>query len=409
MSPSSSESIEATHQTQIDNDLTRVTLWCLPAQTNDRWLNEGWNHIILPHCSGQIWIETEDGEWSSLDFSAGQALYHPFERARRLYNRGFETLHFTVTEIKIQPFSEAESRAKEETLTQFFEASPLALVLTGLEGIILRANQRAQEVFGMTAQDMNKSNFADFHLNPDDRLSLISTLQADGFINGFETDLKNKQNKEFTVLLSSRMMDYDGQPCFLTGIADISELKRLQTELIRLASTDALTHSYNRRAFMNRAEQEFSRARRYHHPLSVLMLDADHFKRVNDVYGHRFGDMLLQHLVKSCQSCLRQSDLVGRVGGEEFAILLPEAPLDRAQEVAERLRKFIMESEVKNQQGVCASYTVSIGAASLSDANDNFEELLHCADIALYQAKEQGRNRVVSIDQNDSCCPAAED
>jgi diguanylate cyclase (GGDEF)-like protein len=169
--------------------------------------------------------------------------------------------------------------------------------------------------------------------------------------------------------------------------------RRVAALLERQAHTDELTGLANRLRFFEMAEAELARARRYDAALSVLMLDIDHFKEVNDVHGHRAGDRVLQQLARTCLEVLRNVDVVGRVGGEEFAILLPETALEGAVEVAERLREAVACAEVTRAEGVPLRITVSIGVAVLAGAA-NLDTLMSRSDAALYDAKHQGRNRV---------------
>lgn len=170
--------------------------------------------------------------------------------------------------------------------------------------------------------------------------------------------------------------------------------RSLQEELERQALTDPLTELPNRRHFMDAAAQELARTARYGGTLAVLMLDVDHFKKVNDTYGHKVGDLVLQQLAKTCRSTLREIDIVARLGGEEFAVLLPNTDPGAALEVAERLRLALAETKVPLEQGLPVRFTVSVGISSLADPATNIDTLLNLADHALYDAKHQGRNRV---------------
>jgi diguanylate cyclase (GGDEF)-like protein len=170
----------------------------------------------------------------------------------------------------------------------------------------------------------------------------------------------------------------------------------LEAELERRATTDVLTGVANRRHFTETAEREINRARRYGNKLSVLMLDIDHFKKVNDTYGHAVGDEVLKILPGVVQPLLRKLDFMGRLGGEEFAVVLVETDGDGAAVVAERLRKGLQAVEVR-ALGVHLHFTVSIGCTEVR-VNEQAEDLkraLERADEALYKAKESGRNRVV--------------
>ena len=141
-------------------------------------------------------------------------------------------------------------------------------------------------------------------------------------------------------------------------------------------------------------EQELSRTIRYGGELSLLMLDIDYFKNVNDMHGHHVGDLVLQRLGDVCRETLRDIDTVGRIGGEEFAVLLPQTSNEQASEAAERLRAVISSSETLPEQGLPVHFTVSIGVTTLVDKSTNLDRLLSEADKALYEAKEQGRNKV---------------
>ncbi|HET7651290.1 MAG TPA: diguanylate cyclase, partial [Gammaproteobacteria bacterium] len=170
-------------------------------------------------------------------------------------------------------------------------------------------------------------------------------------------------------------------------------------ELENLATTDSLTRLHNRRHFLERAEAEFERSRRYQRPLSIFLLDADHFKQINDSYGHETGDQVLRLLASICRQNLRQLDVIGRYGGEEFVVFLPETSMAKAMEVAERLRAGVEEISLDGPGGTI-KVTVSIGVATATSQTDSIAALINDADRALYEAKRGGRNRVV-LSRND--------
>jgi diguanylate cyclase (GGDEF)-like protein len=180
------------------------------------------------------------------------------------------------------------------------------------------------------------------------------------------------------------------------------ENARLFSQVQLLAVTDTLTGLYNRRYFFEFAVQEFERSRRYARPLSVLMLDIDHFKKVNDTYGHLVGDRLLSELAKQCKSTLRDADVMARYGGEEFVVLLPETPARLALLAAERLWKAIAGVQL-DVEGQTVSVSVSLGVAELDSGCPNLEALLGRADQALYRAKIAGRGQILMWSEPEGC------
>ena len=178
---------------------------------------------------------------------------------------------------------------------------------------------------------------------------------------------------------------------------EIEQRKKIQEELERIVILDPLTGLFNRRHFFNVAFTEFKKAHRYNRPLSVILLDADHFKNVNDSYGHAVGDRVLIHLSQIMKKCLRVVDILARYGGEEFIILLPETNLPHTMHAAERIREQVENTPLFLEDGQ-VHLTVSLGISDIQSCpNDcSFDHLLVNADRALYMAKNTGRNRIVS-------------
>jgi len=183
----------------------------------------------------------------------------------------------------------------------------------------------------------------------------------------------------------------------LLTYGDVSELTRQADALEQLAAVDGMTGLNNRRNFLLLAESEWSRFKRYGQPLALLMIDIDLFKSVNDTYGHDAGDEVIKAVAEILQSHKRASDIAGRLGGEEFALILPEATLDRAASAAERLRQLVAD-RVVIADGRAISVTISIGVSVCHADTSGIDELLKQADVALYQAKLSGRNRVCRFD-----------
>jgi diguanylate cyclase (GGDEF)-like protein len=175
---------------------------------------------------------------------------------------------------------------------------------------------------------------------------------------------------------------------------EIEQRKILEDELRRLATLDMLTGALTRRRFLELFDQELARRARTASPLCVLMIDLDHFKSINDRFGHGTGDLALSHFSAVCKSCLRSTDHLGRMGGEEFAALLPETNIEDAHVVAERMRRSIAAAKITLDDDQHLTVTVSIGVAECYGYQQP-EAILAAADRALYQAKNSGRNRVV--------------
>ncbi|MFC2991287.1 GGDEF domain-containing protein [Halomonas tibetensis] len=175
----------------------------------------------------------------------------------------------------------------------------------------------------------------------------------------------------------------------------LAKLEVANTRLTHQAATDWLTGVANRRQFMKQAKEELARAKRYDIPLSLLCLDLDHFKVVNDVHGHQVGDQVLKHVTSTMENNLRPQDLLARVGGEEFQVLLPDSDIHQASEIAERIRASLHELEIRLHDKV-VKVTVSLGCAQRGQDGEDIDSLMRIGDQRLYEAKALGRNRVVT-------------
>ncbi len=178
------------------------------------------------------------------------------------------------------------------------------------------------------------------------------------------------------------------------AVQDVTEVVMYEQQLLEMNTKDGLTGAYNRRFLETQLCKEMERAKRYKRPISVLMLDIDHFKKVNDTYGHQCGDLVLKTISSVVQSCIRKTDFFARYGGEEFCCILPETKPESAVILAERIRKGISKKVVKCKKEPI-KVTVSLGVAGATEIIDSPDRLLKKADDALYKAKETGRNRVV--------------
>jgi len=193
---------------------------------------------------------------------------------------------------------------------------------------------------------------------------------------------------------------------WMLNYGNVSDLVHTADELAELAKTDGLTGAYNRRYFFAKLEEEWSGYQRYGRPLSVLIVDLDKFKSVNDVFGHEAGDHVIKRVAALCLMAKRDSDTFARLGGEEFGILLPETNLDEACHIAERVRTMISAEQWSSVPGVTKA-TASIGAAEANSLMNSPADLIRKADKALYAAKRAGRNRVAVIEREGNRAASA--
>ena len=245
--------------------------------------------------------------------------------------------------------------------------------------------------------------------------SLTDIFQCQGDINFNSVKFEAYLTEHRTFTRELQIMKEDGQNIWLcvTGqsidkavpadltkgvvwiVEDISARKVAEEKLIKLATIDELTHLNNRRSFMDLGEKECRRSHREGYKVALFMLDIDYFKAVNDTYGHAVGDRTLKCFAEISTNMFRPSDIIGRIGGEEFVVLLPDISVVAAEKAAERFRMEINKHFVASEQGL-PEITVSIGVAFLKNY-ESLDSVLLRADEALYAAKNQGRNKVVVI------------
>lgn len=301
----------------------------------------------------------------------------------------------TFRDITRRIEAEKVLRESEKQYRAFFENNHAIMLLTDPKSEqIIDANPAAGDFYGYPLEVMRTMN-----------LSQINALGQDEMFNEMRRSL-DEGRSYFIVrhrLANGALRDvevYSG-PIMVQGaqrlysvIHDVTKRIELEQEMKLLATTDPLTGASNRHQFFSLGGVEVQRAKRYDLPLTVIMLDIDYFKSINDTYGHAAGDQVLKTLSGAVSSLLREPDIFGRLGGEEFAVILPQTGADEGAEVAERLRAALasLAVEVGDQT---VSFTVSMGVTRISAADQTVEELLNRADEALYKAKRMGRNRVV--------------
>ncbi|MES2013409.1 MAG: PAS domain S-box protein [Pseudomonadota bacterium] len=305
--------------------------------------------------------------------------------------------HADVTEQKLAEMDLRIAAAAFETQDGMF--------VTDVGGIILRVNQAYTAITGYTAADAVGKNpriLKSGRHGSEFYASMWKSLASTGLWSG-EVWNKRKSGEiypEYQTITAVKSAD-GVTTHYVASFADITERIRLQEELKNRAEKDFLTGLTNRRHFLELAEAELVRAQRYGNPLSMLMMDIDFFKCINDTYGHKAGDLVLQKLATVCKEVLREIDIVGRLGGEEFSVLLPETGMLRAVEVADRLRQALENAKVfisgaDHEADVQLHFTVSVGVAAMLNIDATVDSMLQQADVALYQAKNSGRNKVIA-------------
>lgn len=290
---------------------------------------------------------------------------------------------------------ENELRRSEERFRSMVEMAPFPLLVTeGAAGTILYANPRATELFAVSSETLIGSDIAKYYRNQAQRAALLDEIAKNGRTLDKEVQLYTAHGKTCWVLLSAVKVNWFGREALMTAINDITDRKDMEEALRRLATVDYLTGIWNRRYFMDQGYKEFERFLRYKSPFSVMIFDLDHFKAINDKYGHNMGDRVLEGVARIVATELRVVDVFGRYGGEEFAILLPEIAVREAAEVAERLRQTIEKCQYPLENAKTLTVTASFGISEAAGSDRTFEEILTRADDALYKAKESGRNRL---------------
>jgi diguanylate cyclase (GGDEF)-like protein/PAS domain S-box-containing protein len=293
--------------------------------------------------------------------------------------------------------AEARVRHSEDNLRKLFEVSPVSLVLTSAaRKQVILANRRTSELFEVDPEKMVGQRPMDYYVHSEDRERFLARVQEEGHVENFEAVLRTATGRVFPALLSAQRLHFDGEPAFVVSALDISAQKAVEEQLRELATRDPLTDCINRRQFLEIAAKELERADRYGNLVSIAMIDADHFKDINDSYGHATGDGVLRTIADRCRSVLRKTDVFGRFGGEEFVVLFVETRLAEAQRVAERLLTKVAEP-MSASDGTPVSVTISAGVVERRPG-ETLDSVLKVADEALYQAKREGRNRVVTSD-----------
>lgn len=282
------------------------------------------------------------------------------------------------------------------------------MILDARDGTVLECNPVAAQLLGYPPQEVRGRLARQWLARPEyaDRiLSDPGGIGPDGQL--IDTELRRSDGLTFPVEIAVSQARWSSSSFLLLRLRDITQRKATEDEMRRLATLDGLTGVLNRRAWTEAVNRQLEQARRYRHPVCLLMIDADHFKRINDLHGHAAGDAVLKALTATVTGQLRQADLLGRLGGEEFGILLPETDAEGLQRMGQRLLQAVRDCRVQHESHIM-QFTVSIGATlGLEHGPDELETLLKQADDALYRAKHDGRDRIVLAGAALSCPPAS--
>ncbi len=300
----------------------------------------------------------------------------------------------------IEQLAEHSLNKKNSELATIIESTADSILVVGYERKVIYVNTRFCEMWEI-GQDLLVNASYDTFLNTameklEDTEIFFKKMHDLFPSDKNETYVLNFKDGRVVEVFTCPLLEETEITGRLWSFRDVTDRKKAEDKLRHMATTDDLTGLGNRRHFMQAAEYEAERSLRYKQVFSLLMLDIDHFKRVNDAYGHAVGDEALKHLAVVIKKLLRRVEIPGRLGGEEFGIILPNTGRAEALIVAERLRSYIENNPVRVGENVIF-FTVSIGLTDNSTGEKNVDEMLKDADKALYEAKAASRNRIVAV------------
>ena len=310
---------------------------------------------------------------------------------------------FDFSSGEIPDFSHVEIPVSEyalETYKAAVDHAPAAIMITNNRGRIEYVNEAFLKTSGYSRREIlgrSPAMFGAGHTRSEVYADLWQTILSGRVWRGEVCNRRKSGEEYWENMAISPLRDRFGRVSHFVAVReDITERKGREDDLRQLAQVDALTGIANRRHLIERAEQERRRAERFGQPLALLMVDIDYFKTINDEHGHAVGDQAIRMVAQTCAVSVREIDVVGRYGGEEFVIVLPGTLPEGARELADRLRQQIAAIEIAGADGAPIGVTVSIGFAAF-ESGDELEQLLAAADAALYRAKSLGRNCVVAV------------
>lgn len=287
---------------------------------------------------------------------------------------------------------------ERDEVRDLYDRAPCGYHSLDCEGRVVMVNQTELDWLGRNRESVVGHPFTEF-LTPDSQRLFAEHFPrflAQGEVRDLEFELLRQDGTVLPIMLSATAVR-DAQGQFLmsrSSMFDLTERKKLEARLDHMARTDMLTGLSNRLDFYEHAEREIARCQRFQLPMALLMFDIDRFKNINDTYGHASGDEVLKSLARVCGEEVRDIDVLSHIGGEEFALLLPQTELAAAMEVAQRLRLRLSSTPILIKTAEPLHITVSIGVTPYLPEDRSVDDLLKRADLAMYQAKHEGRDRV---------------
>jgi len=289
--------------------------------------------------------------------------------------------------------------------TALIDSIPFPTLIATDEGEIVYAGEGVYKLLGYpdgklvgaTIEDLIPERYRDSHKDRRKLFAQVGFQRPMG--KGAYFPAKRFDGTEILVDISIGQFSLppEANSLMVISLVDRSESAEREDNLLRIATTDTLTTLMTRRAFLDQAEKEFDRCRRNKSSLAVIYFDVDHFKKINDSNGHAVGDLVLFQVGQTCHQVFRNVDTVGRLGGEEFAAILPDTNAAGAQVVAERLRVLLTKLAIKTIEECDVSVSASFGVTEYLDSDVNLHAMLARADKAMYQAKQSGRNTVFTL------------
>ncbi|WP_372870327.1 diguanylate cyclase [Shewanella sp.] len=310
------------------------------------------------------------------------------------------TMRKVVERLKNAALEESQRSGKQ--LQELINGAPIGIMLIDNTFNVIMVNSYASAHLGMATNELLGQR-CDAFIEPAFRKQYLSAIGQCFSCNDsacesrFDVSMCSPRNAPFAAELACSTFNHGGRLVLTQAFTDISARKQMEKELRRLAQTDPLTGVANRRFFITRGQAAFDSSKQSGHSLSLLAMDLDHFKSINDSYGHAIGDEVLKCFCRTLETVVGKDALIGRFGGEEFTLLLPDIDKTGAESIAAKVLDGVTQQRIETAKGNLG-FTTSIGIASLNEADSHLESLLNLADARLYRAKHGGRNCYCSGD-----------